>query len=221
VYIRALSLLDDLYSGEAQSLMADNARQYPDSALLQDAALVTRLSAAGLEGVPASGDAASGHSPAGDHVVIRAARLAAADDWPGIAGLEAELAGIPWASIWSPLALRLRVESRARLLADVTDTVSDVDGIEMIDRLSIIEPNPQLFLLRAMNAGDDSYALTESLFRYSLAILQGLVAPADVPRRDFDALRGRFAQLEEARRVYPYHHVEVQNTLAAVDTMLE
>lgn len=150
-----------------------------------------------------------------DSLILRAESLAAVGEWQAVVELVPELAGVAWSSIHKPQAVRLQVESRIRTRLDVTAKGLDAESIELIDRLSLTDPDPQLFLLRAMCAGDDPRYLAESLFRYALAVLQGRIEPQQVPRTEFEALHARFAGLDAGAAVHPYHLAEVRNVLDA------
>jgi hypothetical protein len=152
--------------------------------------------------------------------VVRGGGVAARNDWGGVASLDAELARIPWTSPWTRQAVQLRVQWRLRSPDAASRPRLDAESVAMIDRLNVLQPDPRLYLLRALNAGADRYVLQESLFRYTLMILQGLGTVDDDARRDFAPLQRQFARLEFDDPVWQHHHAEVQSTVSAVAARL-
>jgi hypothetical protein len=219
VYMRSLSLNDDRHSSEAQRVQADDAKLYPNNSLLRDTLLESRLAALSFgespDAIPLAGQSSS------DHVVLRAAQFAARNDWSSVAGLDSALAQIPWTSLWNSQAVRLRVEWRVRMHDAASSPRFDADSIEMIDRLMIFEPNPRLYLLRAMSAGNEPHVMMESLFRFTLAMLQGQVTANDITRGEFDNLQKRFEQLHFDDPVDQHHYREVQSTVTAAAAMFK
>lgn len=211
-YVRSLALHDDARSEDAQRARAADAQAHPDSSLLRDAALEGRLVAAGYA---VAGDSSA--MAAGAPAVPEAARRAARGDWSGVAALDDALAQIPWTSLWNDVAVRLRVEWRVRAPDAAARARHDAESLALIDRMNAFLPDPRLTLLRAMSAGGDARILMESLFRYSLLVLQGHAMLDDAARRDLTGLRARFAQLRFVDPVDRHHALEVQ---AAVDAVL-
>jgi spermidine synthase len=216
VYVRSLTMNNDRHSGEARQVQATDVQRYPDSPLLRDVLLEGRLAALSFGGAPGAPDVRAGAPAESDNVVLRAAQIAARGDWSGVAGLDFALAQVPWTSLWSSQAARLRVEWRVRRQEAASLTRFDADSITMIDRLNVFQPDPRLSLLRALSAGNEPHVLMESLFRYSLLILQGQVTMDEVSRREFSGLKEQFGQLHFDDPVDQHHYLEVQSTVAAV-----
>lgn len=213
-YTKAL-LRTGLQSSELQQSRVGDAQRHPDSLLLRDAVLEPQVAALQFNDGAA---ALTGFTAALDPVVLQAAQHAARNEWPKVAALDTALAQVPWTSLWNHQAVRLRIEWR------VHDAESGpalhAESIRMIDRLAVIQPDPRLYLLRALSAGGEPHILTESLFRYTLAMLQGVIALDDVPRAEFERLQHRFEQVSAQDGINPYHLVEVQNTVGAAAGML-
>lgn len=212
-YMQSLLQYRDLNSAEAQQLRMANAERYPGSSLLHDAVLEPEVAALQFNGVAALANSTAAIDP----VVLRAAQHAARNEWSSVAALDPALAQVPWTSIWSYQATRLRIEWRIH--AEPSASL-DAESIRMIDRLAVVHTDPRLYLLRAMSAASEPHILTESLFRYALSMLQGLVAPNEVPRAQFELLQQWFAQVGPEDGINQYHLVEVQNTVGAAAGML-
>jgi spermidine synthase len=219
-YSRDLMVYGDFQSSKARQALANDMRQHPDSALLHDALLEGVVAAQKFDGVSAV-DTLSGPTAASDQVVLRAAQLAIHADWASVARLDDELARVPWISLWNGQAVRLRAEWRVHMYETASEPRFDADSIAMIDRLGIIQPDPRLYVLRAMSAGNEPHFLMESMFRYTLAMLQGLVSADDVSRTRFDILQKRFQQIPQGDGINKYHYVEVQNAITAAAAMLK
>lgn len=158
-----------------------------------------------------------------EHIVVQAVESALSHDWNRVAQLDSKLAAIPWTSIWGLRAHSLRIEWRVMMaeVSTVADQLMLAPAVQMIDRMSLVEPDPGLYLFRARAAGNDPYILTESLFRYAIALLQGVISPAEVRTTEFYLLYERYLQLDNGNRVYSYHDTEVKNILAAAAGLLE
>ncbi|MEO8016891.1 MAG: hypothetical protein ABI769_03680, partial [Pseudomonadota bacterium] len=110
--------------------------------------------------VPLSGSAAR---------VLELARHAAKEEWRDVAVADAELAAIPWTSVWYAESLELRVNWRIR----VTDAKSRKrfgdEAISLIDRLAIMSPTLNLYALRtrAGFASERPEVVVESLANYA------------------------------------------------------
>ncbi len=220
VYIRSLALDDDRHSSEAQRVQANDARLHPDSRLLRDALLESQLAALNFGDEPGA-DRIPAQSIASDNMVLRAAYFAARNDWTSVAGLDSTLAQTPWTSIWNHQAVRLRIEWRVHMHDAASGPQLDADSINMIDRLNMFEPEPRLYLLRALSAGNAPHILLESVFRYTLLILQGKVAVDDMTRREFDILQKQFEQLSPDDRIDQNHYREVQSAVVAAAAMFK
>ncbi len=219
-YVRSLTLTNDLHSSEMQRVQENDVKLYPDSPLLRDALLSGRLAALrGGDESDGSGILTSQNAGSGN-VVLRATQFAIRHDWDNVAKLDLELAQIPWTSLWSSQALRLRVEWRVYKHGTTLSSHFDADSIEMIDRLMIAEPKPRLYLLRALSAGDEPYLLMESVFRYTLLMLQGQVTTETITRPEFDTLKQRFEQLSGDERIHHAHFLEVQSAVNAAEALL-
>lgn len=155
-----------------------------------------------------------------DSAMLRATDLAVRNDWGGVAALDVDLAQIPWTSPSIRQAVLLRVQWRLRSPDTESRSHLTTESVALIDRLNIIQPDPRLYLLRALSAGDDKYVLQESLFRYTLAILQGHVTVDDEARLKFAGLQRLFWQLRFNDPVEQHHHAEVQSTVDAVAATL-
>ena len=217
-YILSLSLNDDLHSSDTQQAQVNDAKLHPDSLLLHDALLESRL--ATLNFANAS-DANFPDPSASDFVVWRAAQFAQRNDWSNVAKLDTSLAQIPWTSLWTNLAIRLRIEWRVNINDAVSPPRFDAESIEMIDRINSFEPNPQLYLARAISSGGEPHFLMESLFRYTLAMLQSQVASNAITREQFDLLQQRFMQVRQADGINPHHYQEVQGAVTAAAAMIK
>jgi spermidine synthase len=217
-YIRSLAASDDMHSSATRRLLAEGARAHPDSALLRDALLEGRL--AGLNATGTADATAALAGPSADALMLQAAQRAARADWNGVAALDAGLALIPWTSLWNSHALRLRIEWRAHSHDAASHPGLGADSIAMIDRLNVYQPQARLYLLRALSAGDEPHVLLESLFRYTLFVLQGGVTVDDATRREFATLRQQFEQLHFDDPVDQHHYSEVHATVAAAAALL-
>jgi len=156
-----------------------------------------------------------------ESALARAVGLAALDDWGGVAALDDALAQIPWTSRWNRQVLRLRVDWRLHSPDTASRSRLDAESVAMIDRFNVIEPDPRLYLRRALSAGTDPYVLQESLFRYTLAILQSHGTVDDNERQQFAALRQQFGRLRFEDPVEQHHHAEVRSTVEAVAANLQ
>jgi hypothetical protein len=138
---------------------------YPDSALLHDAVFMQAANGASKPGstLPVSGDAT---------LVVDAGQLAAHGDWLALQRLDARLAAIPWTSIWHRRASLARLQWRSNAVA--LDTAgSRADTLLLSDALSVVEPTPELYLLRARERAkaEDTAGLLESCASYANLLL--------------------------------------------------
>lgn len=224
-YIGSLALNNALHSSEAQQAQSDEAKAYPNSALLRDVLLESQLAAlnfhGGFNADPLADQAIASDQAIAINQVVRAAQFAAHNDWRSVAGLDAALAQTPWTSLWNNLAVRLRVEWRVHLRDDASNPRFDADSIAMIDHLNAFQPDPRLYFLRAMSAGNEPNFLIESLFKYTQSLLQGQVTADAFTRREFGNLQQRFEQLRHDHRIDQHRYREVQSTVEAAAAMLK
>jgi spermidine synthase len=101
--------------------------------------------------------------------VLALARHAAKSEWRDVAVADAELAVIPWTSVWFSEALELRVNWRIRVTDPKSRKRFGDEAISMIDRLAIMNPTLNLYALRtrAGFAAERPEVVVESLSNYA------------------------------------------------------
>jgi spermidine synthase len=101
--------------------------------------------------------------------VLAAARHAARSEWRDVAIADAELASIPWTSVWYAEALELRVNWRIRSSDPKNRKRYGDEAVMMIDRLAIMNPTLNLHALRSQAglAAERPEIAIESLANYA------------------------------------------------------
>lgn len=200
-YLQAVILQNSFQAAKSQELLLAAAQTYPDSVLLRDALLD------GWMGSVAAGTApdnirnlVSGASNAGK-LTLRGATAATRDEWKKLADMDSALAQIPWTSLLSNQAAQLRAEWRSRVSSPDLRRRFAAESLAIIDRMSMVNSNPELLLLRAWSTVDSDLPLQllESIARYSQAVIQNWnIADASARinfRNDLAALNRPLAQL--------------------------
>jgi len=125
--------------------------------------------------------------------VIEGWRLAAAQNWPGLADLDAVLARSEVTDIWYPYSVQLRAEWRTKIVGD--DRYA-LDALRMLDRALMIQPLQNLYILRAAAAArlDDRAVLIET-GRHIATLMAGELERAGENPLSADALNTMLQRL--------------------------
>jgi hypothetical protein len=142
--------------------------------------------------------------PAAPRAVIRGWPLAAAQNWADLAQLDSDLGRSNVSDIWYPQTVQLRAEWRVRV---ANDARYPQQALQMIDRVLAINPDLNLFVLRAVAAIalKDDAAFIESNLRARIymqeelrrAIDGDLQMSDDDARRSMQRIRALSAKLDE------------------------
>ncbi len=174
VYLQSLTLQSAYQIAQAQQVQLLGTDVYPDSQLLRDMVLEGWLGALASGNAPDNIKKLAGKISQQGSVVLRAAQAATQEDWSNVAALDGLLGQIPWTSIWNNQATQLRVEWRARVRNEDLRPKFSSENLAMIDRLNIIQQNPQLYVLRAWSSMgvNKPNTIMESIAKYSTLALQ-------------------------------------------------
>lgn len=186
-YLQSVILQGTWQTQQANQLLAAAVQAYPQSVLLRDALLETWIGSIAAGNAPASiTSLVNGASDVGKATMVGAG-YAATNQWDKLNALENTLAQVPWTSIWNNQASQLRVEWRARVANTDLRPRFSAESIAIIDRLSMIITNPQLFALRAWNSIglNKPQQLLESVYRYAQVIVQNQTVMNDNSRANF------------------------------------
>ncbi|HEX7081247.1 MAG TPA: fused MFS/spermidine synthase [Gammaproteobacteria bacterium] len=109
--------------------------------------------------------------------VVRGWRLAADGDWEAVARLDGALAGASVTDLWYPYATQLRASWRTQVVGEPRYAF---DALRMVDRVLLLRPGLDLYLLRAAAADDlgDALAFTETA-RYAARYLNDYLDDAE------------------------------------------
>jgi len=126
--------------------------------------------------------------------VLEIARHAAKSEWRQVALADAELAEVPWTSVWYSESLELRVNWRLQVTDERNRKRYGDEAILLIDRLAIMSPTLNLYGLRtrAGFAADRPEVVLESLSNYARLATNMVRAGVNAPetlRKDARALR--------------------------------
>jgi hypothetical protein len=153
--------------------------------------------------------------------VLESARHAFKSEWREVALADAELAEIPWTSVWYAEATELRVNWRL-WVADARDRKRFGDeAIAMIDRLAIMNPTLNLYGLRtrAGFAADRPEVVVESLSNYARLAAGMVKAGINTPdslRQDATALRNVLEDVAKLPKADAARIAEVRVEIAAM-----
>ncbi|HTQ35747.1 MAG TPA: fused MFS/spermidine synthase [Steroidobacteraceae bacterium] len=186
VYLKSLIVQSVGQRAQALEVQQIGTTLYPQDGLLRDAVLesgmalpttarpVARSARGAVDTMP--GTAAD--------TVLAAEAYAAASDWPALARLDAALARIPWTSLWSDRAQRLRAEWVARRADPPDARVAAARNLALIDREAVVDPTAELYLLRARSSmlGQRPADALESAASYADLLLQSGGATEDATR---------------------------------------
>ncbi len=173
-YLQAVILQDSSQTAQSLELLLAAAQTHPDSALLRDALLDAWMGPVAAGTAPDTiRNLVSGASNLGK-LTLQGATAATRDEWKKLADMDTALEQVPWTSLLSNQAVQLRVEWRARVSSPDLRRRFAVESLAIIDRMSMVNSNPELLLLRAwsMIDVDRPYQLLESIARYSQALIQ-------------------------------------------------
>jgi spermidine synthase len=153
--------------------------------------------------------------------VLAAARHAVKSEWREIALADAELAEIPWTSVWYAEALELRVNWRLWVSDARNRKRFGDEAISMIDRLAIMSPTLNLYGLRARGgfAADRPEVVVESLSNYARLAAGMVKAGVNTPdslRKDAGALRNVLNEVAKDPKADAARIAEVSAEIAAL-----
>lgn len=174
VYVQSLVLQSTFQTSQAQQVQLIGATMYPNSQLLSDTILESSLGTLAFGNASPEATKLATHPSPIANLLIHTAQFAAHEDWSNVAAQDEALAQVPWTSIWNTQAAQLRVEWRARVRnPDLRPRFSE-ESTAIADRINMIQPNPQMFVLRAWsNVGvNKPHTILESIARYSTLALQ-------------------------------------------------
>ena len=217
VYIEALLLQSEIRSDQSHwlAILMKGLADFPDSHLLRDAIL--EISVNDLVFGNAADAVAKLAPVAGDQarLVLEAAGHGAHENWTAVAGLDKQLAQIAWTSQWYQWATQLRIEWRARVSDPALRSQAAAESIAMIDRINIVKPSPQLFLLRAWSAqgADNPTVVLESIYRYAQKTIERKAILDNASRNTFAAglsiLKPLLEGLQQDKRIDRQRYEEV------------
>ena len=133
--------------------------------------------------------------------VVRGWGYGATSDWPSLAGIDAELAQTRVTDAWYPEVARLRAEWRVNV-ADNREQFA-FDALRFVERVLILAPDQNLYLLRAMCArilGDDNRLVESS--RYIAGYVRGNLSSSasqsyTFPARDLEQMRQNLSAIND------------------------
>ncbi len=160
---------------------------YPDSDLLRYDVIRPALGQLAAGTASAEMTEEAGKLRGSGPVVIRALRLAAAGDWPGLAAMDGELARVAWTDPWSIDAVQLRADWRSRVSTPERKRALGDEAIALLDRIITVSPSLALYRLRARSAltAERPDVVVESIWSYGRGTLAA--ASALPPARRADA----------------------------------
>lgn len=189
VYIEALLLQSALRPDQAHAVLMKGTSDFPASLLLRDAALESSVNDWVFGN--ASNEVAGLVRLTGEQgrLVLEAAGSGSHEDWAAVARMDDDLARIPWTSQWHQWAAQLRIEWRTRVSDPALRPQAAAESIAMIDRINIVRPNPQLYVLRAWSAlgADKPHVILESIYRYAQQTIERKAVLDSVSRNTFGA----------------------------------
>jgi len=165
-------------------------------------------------------EVANGLNPAPARV-LALARHAAKKEWREVANADAELAEVPWTSVWYSEALELRVNWRLQLTDERERRRYADEAIFMIDRLAIMSPTLNLYGLRtrAGLAANRPEVAIESISNYA-RLAKGMVnAGVNAPdslRNDAKALRDLLDGISKIPGIDAARVAEVREEIATM-----
>jgi spermidine synthase len=173
-YLQAVILQNSFQTAKSQELLLTAAQAHPDSKLLRDALLDAWLGPVAADTAPEQiRNLVRGASNIGQ-LTLQAATAATHNEWQQLAEMDTALEQVPFTSLLSNQAAQLRVEWRARVDNPDQRRRFAAESLAIIDRMSIVNSNPQLLLLRAWSTVgvNQPLQLLESIARYSQSVLQ-------------------------------------------------
>jgi len=153
--------------------------------------------------------------------VLAAARHAVKSEWREVAMADAELAEIPWTSVWYSEALELRVNWRLWVTDARNRKRFGDEAISMIDRVAIMSPTLNLYGLRARAgfSAERPEVVLESLSNYARLAMGMAKAGVNTPeslRKDAPALRSVLDEVAKLPQADAPRIEEVRAEIAAM-----